>query len=121
MRNVRLPNGTHVLMSMHRVILGLEYGDRRQGDHVNLDTLDCRDENLRIATHRENQRNKGIRVNNKSGFKGVSWSSLMEKWKADICLNGKHHHLGYFKEPEIAYASYCMAAKQLHGDFSREA
>ena len=57
---------------MSRQILGLEYGDPRQGEHRNGDTLDNQDHNLRIATNSQNAMNrKRIMANNTSGFKGV--------------------------------------------------
>lgn len=43
---------------MNRYILGLEYGDKRQGDHINGNTLDNRKKNLRVATHLQNMMNK---------------------------------------------------------------
>lgn len=44
--------------AMHRYILGLKFGDKRQGDHINHDTLDNRRENLRIVTNRQNSNNR---------------------------------------------------------------
>ena len=77
---------------MHRRILGLESGDKRQVDHINHDTLDNRKENLRIVTHRENQENRrnkskhGVGVyKNKSGFQVM------------VYADGKLHYLGMFR------------------------
>jgi len=55
---------------MHREILGLDRKDKSQGDHVNLDSLDNTDDNLRVASNSQNQMNSGKRRDNPSGFKG---------------------------------------------------
>src|SRR6266566_2347149 len=46
-RNVTI-KGKRTSEQLHRLILGLPHGDRRKADHVSLDTLDNRKENLRI-------------------------------------------------------------------------
>lgn len=48
-RRGRLPDGRRSLIRMHRQILGLDMADKRQGDHVNHDTLDNRRENLVVS------------------------------------------------------------------------
>ncbi len=51
-------DGKWQVLKMHRIILGLEIGDKRHGDHINHDTLDNRRGNLRIVTPAENNRNR---------------------------------------------------------------
>lgn len=41
-------------------------------------------------------RNKSVPRNNKSGTKGVCWHIHARKWIAQIKLDGKIKHLGYF-------------------------
>ena len=118
-RKVKRSDGKKRLLRMNRYILGLDFGDKRQGDHVNHDTLDNRDENLRICTPSENLCNKGITQRNTSGFKGVYWSKQKGKWHARIGLNGKKINLGFFSNPEDAYKAYCAAAKEVHGEFAQ--
>jgi hypothetical protein len=57
-------------MRMHRQILELGNGnhDKRQGDHINHDTLDNRRNNLRIVTSRGNNSNR----RNQSPYGGLS-------------------------------------------------
>jgi len=117
-RKIKLENGRRVVIGMHREILGLKFGDKRQGEHKNQATLDNRDENLRIATSSQNQCNRGPQRNNKSGFKGVSWYKRDKKWRACIEVKGKRSYLGLFDTPELAYEKYCLVAKQIHGDFA---
>lgn len=45
------------IVLLHRLILGLSKGDRRIIDHINRSALDCRKENLRIATRSGNNSN----------------------------------------------------------------
>lgn len=88
-------------------------------DHKSCDGLDCRRENMRIASKGDNQRNQRRRLTNKSGFKGVFWANRESRWLAKINLNGKTHHIGTFETPEAAHAAYCEASVRLHGEFSR--
>lgn len=50
--------GRHRTEAMHRHVLGLTFGDGRQTDHKNHDTLDNRRSNLRILTSLENGANQ---------------------------------------------------------------
>ncbi len=83
-------------------------------DHWNHDTLDNRRLNLRKADESQNCMNR--KVCGSSGLKGV-WP-IAGKWRAVIKCRGKRKHLGYFSTPELAYAAYCAAAKELHGEFA---
>jgi len=47
--------------------------NKREVDHINRNPMDNRVENLRWVTRVENEANKGINKNNKSGHKNVSW------------------------------------------------
>lgn len=90
-----------------------------QLDHINCNRKDNRINNLRLVTKFENAQNSKIRHNNKSGYKGVSWHQHVQKWTAQIQCNKKHIHLGYYATPEEAYAAYCKAAADLHGEYHR--
>lgn len=119
-RNSLGPNRTAILL--HRVILermtGRPLAKIELTDHINEDKLDNRRANLRIATNAENLQNRGKYRTNTSGFKGVSWDRGRGKWRANIGVNGKYIHLGYFTTPEAAHEAYCAAALEMHGEFA---
>lgn len=75
--------------------------------------------NLREATSSQNKCNKSKQSNNTSGYKGVSWHIRDKKWTAQIMINEKSKHLGYYATPELAYEKYLKAERELHGDFAR--
>lgn len=88
-------------------------------DHVDMNPKNNTFANLRLATHAENQRNRGKSNTNKSGFKGVSWDKLCRKWRAQITVRGKHTYLGIFDDPADAHNAYSVAAALHYGEFAR--
>lgn len=102
---------------MHRVIMGCVHGDKKQVDHIDGNKLNNQRCNLRIATHSENERNRGKNKNNKSGHKGVSWHKKSNKWQVHVMANRKSIYLGLFENIHDASLAYENAAKKLHGDF----
>jgi hypothetical protein len=105
-------------IKMHRFILGI-YDPSKKVDHINGDTLDNRRLNIRICTHAENSRNRGLAKNNTSGFKGVNWSKPYNKWEVRIKLNDKSIAIGRFSNLKAAAKAYNEAAKKYHGEFAR--
>lgn len=81
-------------------------------DHINRERSDNRISNLRSVTKSENQQNRSINSNNKSGFMGVSWHGKSLRWQAHIRTNGKSRNLGTYLTPEAASAAYIAAKKQ---------
>ena len=73
----------------------------------------------RICTFQQNHFNRGKQVNNKSGYKGVSWHKQKEKWVAQIKIEGKNKFLGFFTDPEKAYKAYCERAIEHYGEFAK--
>lgn len=102
---------------MHRMLLKAPTG--LDVDHINGNGLDNRRENLRLATHAQNQCNQKIRTDNSSGYKGVRWHSGDRRWRARITFQGREIWLGNFSTAELAHAAYCSAAQKLHGQFAR--
>lgn len=104
---------------MHRLVVGLQPGDKRIVDHVNGNILDNRKANLRVCGWRENGWNSSIRSHNRSGFKGVIWEPRRNKWQAYINIDGKQKYLGLYQRAEAAHAAYCTAAAEYFGEFAR--
>jgi hypothetical protein len=104
-------------VSMHRIIT--DAPPSKEVDHDNHDTLDNRRDNLRVCSRQQNRFNQGLRSNNTSGFKGVSWSKKLSKWWGNIRINGKTLHLGYFASKEEAARAYDEAAKKHFGEFAK--
>lgn len=103
---------------LHRVLWKMRTGFDPKGqiDHINGNKLDNRSENLRDASHAENQRNASPR-GGKSKFKGVYEAKCKNKWGARIKVNGKTIHLGTYKNEIEAAMAYDEKAKELHGAF----
>lgn len=118
MAHDRRPDRSKYHIRMHRRIM--EASEGMEIDHINGNSLDNRKENLRVCTHAENGRNQKKPSNNTSGYKGVSLYKPTNRFRADIQLNGKQNHLGYFKTALEAAEAYNEAAKRLFGDFMRD-
>ena len=114
--------GKQYSVFMHRAIMQTQHGSQIDGlqiDHRDGDPLNNRRSNLRLATHQQNQRNQGLRISSKSGFKGVTWHKRDRKWRACMTLDNRHVHLGYFDDPVKASEAYAAAATKAHGEFLR--
>ena len=87
-------------------------------DHINMNGLDNRKENLRLATYQQNNYNRRLNKNNKSGYKGVIWDKSVKKWRAYI-RSGKMIYLGVFKTKLEAAKTYNEAAIKLFKEFAK--
>jgi hypothetical protein len=87
---------------LSRLIMGLEYGDPREVDHDNHDTLDNRRSNLIVVTQAENHQNRLSLPGSSSRYRGVCWDITKSKWHASVRLNGKKYNLGLFTSEEEA-------------------
>jgi hypothetical protein len=80
--------------------------DTNDVDHINGIRTDNRVENLRQVTNQQN----GF---NKPNAKGYTWHKRIKKWQAQICLNRRVIHLGYYDTEEEARVAY-LTAKEIH-------
>lgn len=101
---------------LHRFIMNNPVG--LQIDHKNMDCLDNRKSNLRIATKSQNMMNRGKQINSNK-YKGVHQRKSTNKWQAYIKINGKKIHLGYYATAKEAGERYNNAAKEYFGEFAR--
>ncbi len=106
------PDNHSKVLLLHREILG------GLVDHKDGDGLNCLRENLRPASPQQNAANVGLRKDNRSGFKGVSLNSRLEKWQAAISISGKRIYLGVFESPVLAAKAYDCAASKHHKEFA---
>jgi hypothetical protein len=110
-------NGKSGILYMHREILKPSLG--LIVDHANRDTLDNRRSNIRTCTRSNNACNTRLHQHNTSGYRGVSWHSIVKKWDASIIAKGKKYFLGYFNIKEDAARAYNKAALKYHGRFAQ--
>lgn len=98
----------------HRLVFLYVTGSwpKEQIDHIDGDKLNNRFENLREVSPQENGRNQGVRVNNTSGHVGVCWHKALNKWQAQIMVNGKDLYLGLFDDLEEAIAARKKAERE---------
>lgn len=87
-------------------------------DHKDHNGLNNQKNNLRPATKSEQQRNRGIQLNNTTGFIGVTKFKRDNNFKAQITINGKTKHLGYFTSKEEAALYYNKIALVTFGEFA---
>lgn len=107
-------NGKKHSLFMHRFVLAVD----SLVDHINGNGLDNRRSNLRLATKMQNAWNCFPR-DGSSKFKGVSWYSSGNKWRAQITIHKKRKHLGYFISEEDAAAAYDVEAIKHFGEYAR--
>jgi hypothetical protein len=107
------------LCQAHHLAWFYVYGEwpSRPTDHVNRTKTDNRIANLRLATPGENTVNSPVRVNNTSGFKGVS-KTPGGKWRARITIDRKEHLIGVFASKSEASAAYRVRLHQAFGEFA---
>jgi hypothetical protein len=104
---------------LHRFIMGLNKGDKRQVDHRNHDPLDNRKSNLRIVESFENIRHRnGANRNNKSGYRNVSWDKRTEEWIVQLWVNGKNMVWRGFLTAEKANEHAINMRKKYYGEFA---
>lgn len=88
-------------------------------DHKDGDRLNNRWSNLRVATRTQNAQNCRKQTGCSSSYKGVYLNSARKDWHAQIRIDGKRKHLGYFRTEEDAYAAYCAAAAKHFGEYAK--
>lgn len=108
--------GVYPKLMMHHLIMPTE--KELMIDHINLNKLDNRKENLRMVTMSQNKANCPVRSNNKSGYKGVSYYKRRNKYIAAIKVNYKKIFLGYFTDVVDAAKAYNEAAKKYFGEYA---
>jgi HNH endonuclease/AP2 domain len=103
---------------LHRLIMDAPTGF--DVDHINHNTLDNRNANLRLATRSDNMANRaGLDANNTLGFRGLC-RTPKGRYTAKIKCRGQKYHIGTYDSAEAAYAAFQIKAKELFGEFYSE-
>lgn len=84
-------------------------------DHIDRNTSNNAWSNLREATHADNMKNRSIRKDNTTGYRGVMRRGKM--FIAKLKKDGKVIYLGTYATPDQASIAYETAAKEIHGEF----
>jgi len=81
------------------------YSDQLTLDRINNDG-NYEPSNCRWVTRQENNLNRALPKNNKSGYRGISWNNTEKCWKACLQYNNKLHNIGNFKNINDAVCAY---------------
>ena len=114
-------NGMSRNFLVHRLVASafIENPDNKPYvDHIDNNILNNDLSNLRWVTFRENSINQKITIKNKSGIKGVSFYKNLDCWRAEIRIDGKKKHLGYFDNIEDAKAVRQKYANKIFGEYT---
>jgi len=101
-------NGSSFLA--HRLAWLISEGEDPGGlevDHIDGLRDDNRRENLRLVTPSQNQHNQ-------RRAKGYYFNKQYQKWRAQIFLNAKNRHIGYYNTEEEARDAYIQAKAKFH-------
>jgi hypothetical protein len=90
------------------------YFPENQIDHINRNPADNWFENLREVSQMCNTRNSRTYYTNTSGVKGVSFKEDSLKWRAEVTVNFKSKHLGFYDDFADAVCAR-LAAEQCLG------
>lgn len=90
-------------------------------DHEDNNPSNNKIENLRGVTHSQNQFNRKINCNSKTGVKGVDWDNKNKKFRARIQVCKRSIFVGQYDNLQDAKTAIEKAREQLHGDFARHA
>jgi hypothetical protein len=106
-------------LQIQRLIMGCPKG--MVVDHIDGNTMNNCKNNLRVCTRDQNNINKKMFKNNKTGHTGVHYvtENYNNRWLANIRLNNKLICLGYYSTYEEAVKVREEAEKKYHGEFSR--
>lgn len=105
---------------LHRIVFLCHHGYYpKYINHIDNDKTNNDINNLQEFTKTQCAMNSNLNKNNSSGYKGVYFSKLVNKYKAQFQINGKSQSLGYFNDPVEAARAYDEMAIKHFGEFAR--
>lgn len=110
-------------LHLHRVIM-LNKEDWKDTsidiDHINgiNSRNDNRKVNLRITTRSQNNQNRTLRSDTKSGFIGVSYNKYILKWESYLSINYKKYRLGYYNDFTEAVKARIEGEQKYFGEYA---
>jgi hypothetical protein len=114
---IRKQNGKNIFLHVEIAkdmgiwIAGLEV------DHKNLNKLDCRRQNLRVATQQQTTVNRETQRGS-SGYIGVKWQMKSQQWQIRIISHNVTNPLGYSRCKHCAARIYNNAAINIFKEFA---
>jgi len=111
LRHIYIKDGKYSNLRIHNLILGY-YGPLTI-DHINRNVLDNREENLRLATMKQQAFNRKKMGNSTNKYKGVH-KQPYGKWHA----RARGKYIGAFNSEEEAALRYNEYAKEHYGEFA---
>ena len=82
-------------------------------DHIDGNKTNNRFDNLREVSNKQNCENRTAQKNNKTGYKGVSFNSRLQKFIAQIQHNNIPIYIGVFESAYEAHLAYQRTASAL--------
>lgn len=86
-------------------------------DHIDRDPANNAWSNLREADDSDNARNRRMRSDNKSGYKGVHWNTKAQKWRATYMVRGRAITIGFYDCAKEANEHYIRETRRVFGEF----
>ncbi len=116
--NVTFPNGKRTSVRLHHLIL--HPAPTQEVDHKDHNVFNNTRENLRLCSRGQNNWNQRRRIDNQSGFKGLTRRVRSGRitWEVYIQINKKRQFFGTYLDPVEAAKAYDTAARQLFGEFA---
>ena len=98
---------------LHRIILNVSLKELAV-DHIDHNTMNNVEKNLRICTNAENMQNRKMtnRKNKTSNTRGVYWREDHKSWVAQVVLNKKKVFAKEFKDLNDAISAVADARKE---------
>jgi len=111
--NKPLSKGKQQNIKLHRFLMSAQEG--QTVDHINRNTFDNKRANLRFLSSFASVINRGKQKKATSKYRGVCWHKRANKWVAEIRINGKSKHIGYFLSELDAAIAYAIAFASIYG------